>query len=187
MTEFENWVIAIRKYRLPRYEELPDLGLYMDQVLEIIEKVLRPLYVGNEKIITATMINNYVKHKIIAKPIKKKYSRNHIVMILTITILKQTLSIAEISKGIQLQLDLYAIEEAYNLLCSHVEDSLQAVCDRFLENESIPLLSKAVQRDDYFLKLITVCFATKIVTEKYIVSKEIDAIDANLLGEKDNE
>ena len=185
MTDFKKWVQTIRIYRLPRYTELPNIGLYMDQVVEIIDRILQPLFVGNEKIITATMINNYVKHKMIAKPEKKKYGRDHIASIITITILKQTLSISEISKGISLQLDIYKIEDAYNHLCDHIEDSLQSVCDHYLRNDTIPLFATSTPKNDYFLKLITICFATKIITEKYIVFKE--ASDIKLLGERSYE
>jgi len=181
MTDFKIWVTNIKKYRFPRYKELPDIGLYMDQVLEIIDRVLKPLFVGNDKIITATMINNYVKHQMIEKPIKKKYNRNHIVSIITITILKQTLSISEISKGINLQLRVQDIETAYDALCTHLEQSLLRVCDEYLQEEDTSLLHEVLSKDEYFLKLIAVCFATKTITEKYIVFKELS------LKENENE
>ena len=63
--------------RLPRWEDLPDIELYMDQVLTLISKYLSMFneVSGAEKLITPSMINNYVKAKLVAAPINKKYPR----------------------------------------------------------------------------------------------------------------
>ena len=69
----------LQRYHLPRWEELPDIELYMDQVITLIERYLAPLLEEadeeNNKIITSAMINNYVKLGIMPKPIKKRYER----------------------------------------------------------------------------------------------------------------
>lgn len=57
---------------LPQWEELPDIDLYMDQVLNLVDRYLSPIGV---KPVTAAMINNYVKLNLIPKPIGKRYSR----------------------------------------------------------------------------------------------------------------
>lgn len=60
--ELALWGQTIEEFQLPRWNLLPDIELYMDQVLTLIEKYLSPLIVQpNQKIITAAMINNYVK------------------------------------------------------------------------------------------------------------------------------
>ena len=58
---------------ISRWEEIPDFPLYIDQVVSIIEKSLSFLKNDNDAIITKTMINNYVKRKLVKAPIKKKY------------------------------------------------------------------------------------------------------------------
>ena len=56
------------KYHCPRYEEFPDIGLYMEQVIEILHSNLNPFATSqDEKLITSTMVNNYVKQKIFKK------------------------------------------------------------------------------------------------------------------------
>ena len=57
---------------ISRWEEIPDFPLYIDQVVSIIEKSLSFLKNNDDAIITKTMINNYVKHKLVKAPIKKK-------------------------------------------------------------------------------------------------------------------
>ena len=88
---------------ISRWEEIPDFPLYIDQVVSIIEKSLSFLKNDNDAIITKTMINNYVKHKLVKAPIKKKYEREQIVYFTLICLLKSVFSLDEISKLIQLQ------------------------------------------------------------------------------------
>jgi len=75
---------------LPKIEEMPDFGLYMDQVITFMQRK----YPANP--LTKTMINNYTKDKILFPPIKKKYSREHLMLLSIIQILKRTLSLPEI-------------------------------------------------------------------------------------------
>lgn len=82
--------------RCPRWEELPDLGLYMDQVLLVVEDALRPLCPEDGSVLTSTMVNNYVKQGVLAASEKKKYRREHLARLIEITILKRVLSVAEI-------------------------------------------------------------------------------------------
>ena len=70
---------------LPRLEELPNIELYKEQVIELLELYLKPLGI---RPITASMINNYTKLNLIPAPIKKKYSRKHLAHIFIIALLK---------------------------------------------------------------------------------------------------
>ena len=65
--------MEVLNFHCPRWKELPEIDLYMDQVVSILEKYLSVFmeYEG-EKIITPTMINNYVKQKVVDPPIKKR-------------------------------------------------------------------------------------------------------------------
>ena len=65
-------------FHIPRWKELPNIDLYMDQVLNYIETSLKDYIKSDEKFITKTMINNYVKQGIIDPPVNKKYNRLHI-------------------------------------------------------------------------------------------------------------
>ena len=66
-----------KSYSLPKWDELPDIELYMDQIISLLEKYLKIYYetLGAEKTITSSMINNYVKLGTIPPPIKKRYSK----------------------------------------------------------------------------------------------------------------
>jgi Domain of unknown function (DUF1836). len=83
-------------FHCPRWLELPDIDLYMDQLVSILEKNLVIFEeIWGEKIITSMMINNYVKQKVVEPPIKKRYNRSHLAYFFVICIMKRVLSISE--------------------------------------------------------------------------------------------
>ncbi len=85
-------------HRLPRWEELPDLELYMDQVLSLIGRFLGPYPGFDEKGLTAAMVNNYVKMGALPPPRRKRYTREHLAKLLVICILKSSLPISAIQR-----------------------------------------------------------------------------------------
>ncbi|KOA20465.1 hypothetical protein CLHOM_10530 [Clostridium homopropionicum DSM 5847] len=77
--------------------DIPDLELYMDQVITLFDDKLSHLKrFYDEKLMTKTMINNYTKSKILIPPNKKKYSKEHMILLILIYNLKQSLSINDI-------------------------------------------------------------------------------------------
>ena len=84
--------------KYPKWTELPELDLYLDQVLLYVNKVSGNEFSINEKGLTASMINNYVKHGHIEKPERKKYNRRQVARLIVITSLKNVFSIQEISQ-----------------------------------------------------------------------------------------
>lgn len=119
-----HYIKEILDFHLPRFDELPNIDLYMDQVLSIIENSLNIFSSENEEnIITKSMINNYVKQNVIEKPFKKRYKKLHVSYLIIISTLKRVLSISEISKIINNQ--DYEVEEFYNMFCYELERSLK--------------------------------------------------------------
>lgn len=86
-------VEQIKDFRLPKYEEIPNVGLFLEQVVKYVNEFLEPL--GNVSL-TGSMISNYVKKNLIANPIKKLYYRDHIIYVLFIAIAKSVLSLEEL-------------------------------------------------------------------------------------------
>ncbi len=81
------------------WDQLPDLGLYMDQVITYIERQFTPMRPGHsDRLLTSAMINNYVKAGLMPRPIGKKYERGHLAMLLMICTLKQSMSMDSISR-----------------------------------------------------------------------------------------
>lgn len=97
----DSWLNDLEKFSYKTYEELPDIDLYMDQVITYLEKQLQIFQTSSlDKQITPSMINNYVKGEVITAPISKKYNREHMALIEEVCTLKQVLSIADVKQVI---------------------------------------------------------------------------------------
>lgn len=132
-----EYIEYIANLHLPRYDELPGIDLYMDQVLTYIEQNLRPLLPADEKLLTASMVNNYVKQGIVPMPKSKRYTRNHLAYLFSICVMKRTFSMHDILTMIGVQNETHDIRRAYDFFCSVVEESLRVLFCGELGSESI--------------------------------------------------
>lgn len=126
-----NWSKDIRTCSAEEWNRLPEIYLYMDQVLTFMNKQLH-LYERNdgESLLTSSMINNYVKDGVLPRPEQKKYSREHLAILLVICMLKQVLSIQDISALVHTLLKDASQSEMYNRFCEAQSAAMQEVCDR---------------------------------------------------------
>lgn len=117
----ERLADAIQAFRLPRYAELTDVGLYLEQVTEYINGFLRPLGCVE---ITGSMIRNYVKKGLVANPVKKRYDADQIAHLIAIAVLKQVLSLENIGELFHRQGEIYDNKVAYDYFCMELENLL---------------------------------------------------------------
>lgn len=125
-------------------KDIPDIDLYMDQVTGYMDTALEKLKIDEEdKVLTKTMINNYVKAKVIDKPIKKKYSKNHLMELIMIYHLKNVVSISDVNYLLKIEKELLsqskeneeAEGELDETLVNHTEDVYKIFLD--VQNEVI--------------------------------------------------
>ena len=99
--KLQRWEDYVAGYSLPAWESIPDFGLYMDQVIVLLQQYLDFIPApaeGKDSFVTASTINNYVRLKIMPPPVKKKYGRLHVAWLIMILTLKLSLSISEIGQ-----------------------------------------------------------------------------------------
>ena len=109
-------------FSYPKWEEIPSINLYLDQVLLYVNQICPPASPDKEKGLTASMVNNYVKHGYISKPEKKKYQRKQIARLIAITTLKSVFSIQEIAQTLNtLHTDTNS-EELYNAFVDYMNE-----------------------------------------------------------------
>lgn len=113
--KLQRWDKYLHTYHLPEWEDIPNFGLYMEQVIEILKQYLDylPVELKEDQFITAPTINNYVRKKVMPEPRKKMYYREHIAYLIIILTLKQSLSLAMIQKIIPTGLSEAEIEKKY--------------------------------------------------------------------------
>ncbi len=111
----DKWLDEIEGQNLPDYDKLPDIELYMEQLLTYLERESRVLQKNqNDKQITSSMINNYVKHKIVSAPKAKKYSREQLSLLNELIYLKQVLSLPEIKQILDIEYQDSEYKVEYN-------------------------------------------------------------------------
>ena len=108
-------------FALPRYRDLPAVGLYLDQTVQYVNACFRT-FCGVE--LTPSMVSNYVKKGILSHPVKKKYTRDQIASLLYIVVSKTVLSMENIDTLFQMQRAHCTAAEAYDYFCDEVENCL---------------------------------------------------------------
>ena len=126
MTNQELFDLFINKLSDMSYihtSDIPHIDLYMDQLTTFMEKNLSQMKrYPEDKILTKTMINNYTKNKLLPPPSKKKYSADHMILLIFIYYFKGFLPINDIQKVLQPLLDQVNLEDFSELesIYSHI-------------------------------------------------------------------
>ena len=119
--KLDRWDRFITDYHLPEWDSIPNLGLYMDQVVVLLAQYLNFIPAmpgGKESFVTSSTINNYVRLKIMPAPVKRKYFQVHIAYLIMILTMKQSLSISDVQKILPAdsnETDVRAVYEDYSL------------------------------------------------------------------------
>jgi len=130
----EQLSTSITGLHLPRYHEIPNVGLYLEQTVKYINECLAPL---TEEAITSSMVSNYVKRDLVDNPQKKQYSREQVAYLIFIALVKTVLSMDDIRLMISIQKSSYSPEVAYDYFCSELENVLAYIFGQKLELDSI--------------------------------------------------
>ncbi len=118
---------SLAGFHCPRWNELPAIPLYMDQVIIVLDDSIGVFAGPGENVVTSSMINNYVKQRLLNAPEKKRYARKHLAALIVISIMKKVLAMQEINHLIKICRRVYGIEKAYDLFCDKLETYLALV------------------------------------------------------------
>ena len=132
--KIEKWFKDASEYNLSTWDRLPEIYLYMDQVLTYMNKQLTP-YEGSRTSgqLTSSMINNYVKDGVLERPKQKKYAREHLAVLTVICMLKSVLSIQEISTMLNIMAETQEKEALYEKFIKAHTTAFQEVGQRVLD------------------------------------------------------
>ena len=152
-------------FRLPRYHEIPNVGLYLEQTARYIGECLAPLLDG---VITTSMISNYVKRGLVSNPVKKQYSREQIADLMYIAAVKTVLSMEDIRLMLRIQRENWETKMTYNYFC----DSLEAMLTCVAEEKQIPEIPKEESSEKVLLHNTIVALAYTVSLRKQLAAMQ---------------
>ena len=152
----------ILNFHFPSYTEIPNVGLYLEQTQDYINEILYPL--THEKI-TKSMISNYVKKGIIAKPVHKQYFRDQIAGLFFVAVAKVSMSMEDIELLFNLQKLSYPEEVAYEYFRSELKNVLDYV---FGIKEHLDSIGRDHTEEKQLLRNLIIAVSHKIYLEQYL-------------------
>ena len=171
-------------------EDIPNIGLYMDQVTTFMEEHLKKTrrHPG-DKILTKTMINNYAKNDLLPPPTKKKYSREHMLVLIFIYYFKNLLSITDIQALLKPLTEKYfkndkdfGMEEVYKEVFSLEKGELEKLQKDMEEKYAVSkeTFKGAPEEDREFLQLFSfICIlAFDTYMKKTLIEKLVDSLNS---------
>ena len=187
-----------------KLDEIPGIDLYMDQVTTLMDKKLRSVtrYPQEDKILTKTMINNYAKNDLLPPPIKKKYSKEHVLVLIFIYYFKSILSISDIQTLLRPITDKYfqngkdfgikeIYEEVFRMEPNEIEVLKQDMMDKYeMAEKSFEGMQE--EEAEFLRQFSFICllsydvYIKKLIIEKMIDNMRPKAPEKNQKAEKKN-
>ena len=170
----KSGISGISKYlndcSLPLWDEIPDLGLYMEQVLALLSQYLYFMpSLKDEPIITAAAINNYVRNGVMPEPRKKRYYRFHIAYLIMIITLKQSLSLALVQKVIPVCLTEDDLKKVYTSYAETHERAVRFFNDKALRAVSSEFESFSGNEKEIIPTLSIISGLSKLLSERLLL------------------
>ncbi len=164
MTDNKSMTEALRGFRMPSYEQIPDVGLYLDQVSKFINSFLIDFPEMN---VTPSMISNYAKQKLIDRVNKKTYTRVQIAALIMIVLSKTVISIEHVRMMLEELRDQDdTLKDAYTQFAECLCEVLQALS----ENEMYHA-GEALDDTAKMMRNTVIAIAHKMYLERYFESR----------------
>lgn len=179
--EFDNWVKSLDEIRMPRWEEITDIPLYMDQLIAVVTQYLEPfqIFASDKSPVTSSMVNNYVKLGLIPKPVKRHYNKRHIAYLIVITLFKEVISIQDIRRVLIFLAQSQGNSNAYNQFCGLMENTIKRNAQDYLNLEQNYTNETDYSSPDHYDKYI-IFLACETITNLLFAKKFISFIDPDI-------
>lgn len=177
---------SIDRIKFVDSEDIPNIDLYVDQVTTFMDKALKPTtrYKDQDKVLTKTMINNYAKNDLLPSPVKKKYSKEHVLVLVFIYYFKNILSINDIQNMLNPLTDKYFGKDEYSI--KDVYDEVSRIDAAQIEDLKKDIKAKYAkasegfadepEEDKEFLQMFSfiTMLAMDVYVKKLLIEKMID-------------
>jgi len=186
---------SLKKMDYIKPEEIPNIDLYMDQVTTFMDEHLESSKrYPEDKLLTKTMINNYTKNKLLPPPVKKKYNKEHMLMLVFIYYFKNILSISDIQTIFQPLTEQFynrkdglSLEDIYEEVFSSEKADMELLAKDIVRkyNKAKGTFSQAEAGEDKeFLQTFSFIsmLAFDITVKKMMIEKLIDKSVSGISG-----
>ncbi len=192
--KLRRWEVYLQNYRLPEWDEIPNFGLYMEQVTALLQEYLDylPPELKEEQFITAATINNYVRIKVMPEPVKRRYYRVHIAYLIIILTLKHSLSIALIQKLIPMNLSEAQVMKIYSSyvirhrsVAKYFIEQIRLLAGPILDHKDNSELASSSTEDLIFTNAVMSGF-TRLLAEKLMLLEGKDLNNGGSIDRSDH-
>lgn len=142
MEELAELKRQLTEQRPDGWDRLPDIPLYMDQVVSYLSRQM--ISIGDGDPLTSAMINNYIKDGLLERANGKKYGQEHLAYLTAISALKQVMSVREMKVLTTVGREMRAPERQYEYFCSYLDQAMNDAADRLDADTSDRDLPKLV-------------------------------------------
>ncbi|MBN7773463.1 DUF1836 domain-containing protein [Clostridium aminobutyricum] len=160
MEDIKELKNSLKEVRPNKWEDIPDIDLYMDQVLVYMQRQHIGLESGET--LTSAMVNNYIKKGLLPRAKGKRYDRTHVAYLTAICLMKQVLSVDLTDQMLKNQLENSGIQEFYRKYCESVDNAYNEVAEKISEDMSKEEISELV------LQLAASSYAQKVACERLL-------------------
>ena len=179
MDELKELKERLSQERPAQWRDLPDIGLYMEQVVTLLRGYLDylPPELKEEEAVTAAAINNYVRTRAMPGPVRKRYYRIHLAYLIMICTLKQGLSISLVQRLIPSELseeELCAVYTEYivrhSLAARYFTQEVRAACATILKHEDEePSMLDTDRAEDIIATAAVIGGFSRLLAEKLLL------------------
>lgn len=169
-------------------DEIPNIDLYMDQVTTFMDEHLAACKrLDDDKILTKTMINNYTKNDFLPPPVKKKYSKEHMYLLIFLYYFKNVLSINDIQKIFKPLTDMFynqksrdvSLEDIYRKIFKmeriQTDNLTKDILRRFNASQNLFPEAKNEKEADFLSRFAVICqLSFDAYLKKQLVERMID-------------
>ncbi len=177
------------EWNLIQLKDIPRIPLYMEQLTSFFDEALAGARRDEaDKILTKTMINNYTKEGTLPRPNGKKYSREHMIRLMYIFMLKQVLSLQDIKRMFDLMESDNNIETIYGTYLEMVGDYREQHLENLkarMANVESKLVEKGIYTDENFEMMLMLLTITEATAGKMLVWRILDQLSEQLQLEKE--
>ncbi len=179
---------SISRIDYVRADEIPNIDLYMDQVTTFMNDNMKSSKrYADDKILTKTMINNYAKNELLPPPLKKKYSKEHVMVLIFIYYFKNILSIKDIEALLKPVTENYfhtdkelTFTDLYEEVCSLEKSRIDHLKEDITEvyRTSLDTFADADEENREFLRLFSfICtLSFDVYVKKQLIEKLVDEL-----------